>query len=300
MTCAELKAYIQQHSDMSDREIGKQCGYNKDAVRYHRQQLGIIHKQMNQPIDETGNRYGKLTVLHKDEANVRRDGTYWVCRCDCGNITTVKATNLRCSHPTRSCGCDSSKNKITLWNNGVWKRIDRDHIQCCKCGHIKPKGNKTRTYALKCPACAEQERLERNARRCMDCGCVIEIHKKLCPTCKAKHEAEKKARKIHKRRMLSERTRYAHAKKNGKIDWSISLEKLRIRDGDVCALCGKSVDMKAYHMTDNGAFVAHGMYPSIDHIIPLSKGGTHTWDNVQLAHCLCNSIKCDAIDGEGA
>ena len=31
--------------------------------------------------------------------------------------------------------------------------------------------------------------------------------------------------------------------------------------------------------------------PQIDHIIPLSKGGTHTYDNVQATHARCNRIK---------
>jgi 5-methylcytosine-specific restriction endonuclease McrA len=35
--------------------------------------------------------------------------------------------------------------------------------------------------------------------------------------------------------------------------------------------------------------------PTVDHIIPLAKGGTHTWDNVQLAHWSCNSDKRDII-----
>jgi len=31
--------------------------------------------------------------------------------------------------------------------------------------------------------------------------------------------------------------------------------------------------------------------PTVDHVIPVSRAGTHTWDNVQLAHALCNSLK---------
>ena len=42
---------------------------------------------------------------------------------------------------------------------------------------------------------------------------------------------------------------------------------------------------------ENNSFIAGNDYPSIDHIIPISKGGQHTWDNVQLAHMICNSIK---------
>ena len=32
-------------------------------------------------------------------------------------------------------------------------------------------------------------------------------------------------------------------------------------------------------------------YPSMDHIIPLVKGGYHTWDNVQLVCRGCNNKK---------
>jgi 5-methylcytosine-specific restriction endonuclease McrA len=32
-------------------------------------------------------------------------------------------------------------------------------------------------------------------------------------------------------------------------------------------------------------------YPTIDHIVPLSVGGTDTRDNVQIAHLFCNLSK---------
>jgi 5-methylcytosine-specific restriction endonuclease McrA len=42
-------------------------------------------------------------------------------------------------------------------------------------------------------------------------------------------------------------------------------------------------------------FIAYGLYPSIDHIVPLAKGGNHTWNNVQLAHHYCNTLKRDKV-----
>lgn len=51
--------------------------------------------------DETGNRYGKLTVLSYETTN---DKAFWKCRCDCGNITIVAGDKLR-SGRTTSCGC---------------------------------------------------------------------------------------------------------------------------------------------------------------------------------------------------
>lgn len=37
---------------------------------------------------------------------------------------------------------------------------------------------------------------------------------------------------------------------------------------------------------------------TIDHIVPLSRGGQHVWSNVQIAHAACNARKGNAIDGE--
>ena len=41
------------------------------------------------------------------------------------------------------------------------------------------------------------------------------------------------------------------------------------------------------------------MAASLDHIIPLSQGGTHTYNNVQLAHFLCNISKRDSLLPQG-
>ncbi len=53
--------------------------------------------------DETGNRYGMLTV-EKFVGSWRGKGAAWLCECDCGNETIVTGVNLRRGY-TRSCGC---------------------------------------------------------------------------------------------------------------------------------------------------------------------------------------------------
>ena len=291
MDCKELKEFISQHPEMSDREVGEQCGYSKSAVQWHRQQLGIWRTKA-QGIDETGNRYGRLTVLYKDSTNTRQDGTYWVCQCDCGNLTTVKGTNLRNKQkPVRSCGCDSAS-KPVYWNNGTWKRIDNNHIQCCKCGHIKPKGNRTRTYLEPCFECSKDEWVTYHAHPCKECGSLVQTpHASLCPACKKKHNKEENRKKS----IYSNKNRHRNARKNGKMDYGITFAKLIKRDGNICALCGKPVDINDFHLSKTGRIVPNANYPSVDHIIPLAKGGTHTWDNVQLAHFLCNSLKSDNV-----
>lgn len=60
-------------------------------------------------------------------------------------------------------------------------------------------------------------------------------------------------------------------------------EKIWERDGSICQLCKEPVDPDLKWPDP--------LSRSFDHIVPLSKGGTHEFANVQLAHAVCNSIK---------
>ena len=53
--------------------------------------------------DITDQRFGRLAILHRVE-NDSKGNTKWLCQCDCGNRTTVKAYTLISGH-TKSCGC---------------------------------------------------------------------------------------------------------------------------------------------------------------------------------------------------
>ena len=77
------------------------------------------------------------------------------------------------------------------------------------------------------------------------------------------------------------------AKKYGVgFERGISLQALVRRDGLNCALCGKPCNWNDIRQGYCGP-----AYPSIDHIIPMSKGGAHEWNNVQVAHRSCNTMK---------
>lgn len=54
-------------------------------------------------IDETGRRYGRLTVLERADMPHMK-GAWWLCRCDCGAVFPAEGHKLR-SGNTRSCGC---------------------------------------------------------------------------------------------------------------------------------------------------------------------------------------------------
>src|SRR5690606_37988325 len=62
----------------------------------------LIHRSMR-AIDERGRRYGRLFVLDEAGSTSGR-AAKWLCRCDCGNLSTVIGSHLRRGWTT-SCGC---------------------------------------------------------------------------------------------------------------------------------------------------------------------------------------------------
>lgn len=58
---------------------------------------------MSKKKDLTSKRFGYLTALYPD-TNKTNKRSKWICRCDCGNITSVATCDLTSGH-TQSCGC---------------------------------------------------------------------------------------------------------------------------------------------------------------------------------------------------
>ena len=61
-----------------------------------------------------------------------------------------------------------------------------------------------------------------------------------------------------------------------------------LRTQTICGICGKPVDFSLKY--------PHPLSPTVDHIVPVSKGG-HPSDinNLQLAHRCCNRQKSDKV-----
>jgi hypothetical protein len=59
---------------------------------------------MKEPIDLTGERFGRLTVLRREEKRPGAHTAYWTCQCDCGTVKSVSTTALKGGY-SQSCGC---------------------------------------------------------------------------------------------------------------------------------------------------------------------------------------------------
>jgi len=76
--------------------------------------------------------------------------------------------------------------------------------------------------------------------------------------------------------------RKARKKSNGAYEY-VDYITVAERDRWVCQICQEEVDPEIKHPDRQSG--------SLDHVVPLSKGGAHTYDNTQLAHLFCNMKK---------
>ena len=86
--------------------------------------------------------------------------------------------------------------------------------------------------------------------------------------------------------------RKARKRGAGSYESGIDHESVYDNSDGSCALCGARVaDPSVWWDWDGKAWMP--MAPTVDHIVPLARGGSHVWSNVQLAHNRCNTLKSD-------
>lgn len=97
------------------------------------------------------------------------------------------------------------------------------------------------------------------------------------PQCVKESEKEHKHELEHLRRR---RKRDAYVKR-------VIRRRIYERDAWKCGICRRKVDPSLE--------VPHPLAKTIDHIVPISQGGTHEPRNVRLAHFICNSQRRDNV-----
>ena len=81
------------------------------------------------------------------------------------------------------------------------------------------------------------------------------------------------------------------AKKAGLFIEFVDLETVFVRDNWTCHVCGGAVDPA---LKDRDPLMA-----SLDHIIPLSAGGPHSYENCATAHFKCNASRGNLLPRKG-
>ena len=155
----------------------------------------------------------------------------------------------------------------------------------CKDCQKRIRSNQTR-----CGACSDQRTLVLLKlrtrinwllpRACLNCNEAFNRFDQggVCDQCIKRAKA---AYQIKRKAAIRGATRYD----TGISHWTVH----QIFNG-VCGICShKTQPPEVWDDWDGKSWMPFA--PTVDHIIPVSRAGTHTWDNVQLAHALCNSLK---------
>lgn len=183
----------------------------------------------------------------------------------------------RAGRPRKYCSDDCCYNADR--DNKRIKYVGKRQSVCARCGKPLPK-----CKTLYCSKACQRGSGE-HTKVCIVCGKEFITTRSGKLTCSAE---------CSKRNYYSKKTNRKDRYKGITTDKDINLEKLARRDGGICQICNRLVDWNDKRVI-NGRVHCGNAYPSIDHITPISKGGLHCWDNIQLAHRICNTLKSNKV-----
>lgn len=115
---------------------------------------------------------------------------------------------------------------------------------------------------------------------------TAEYYRNNSDAARARQRITGKAYYQRNREHYAERSRIRRAQQASvEYDPSLTIEALRDRDGDFCCYCGAHLSFEGDPQAKERA--------NLEHILPVSKGGAHTFSNTAIACRRCNQSKGD-------
>lgn len=261
MTKAERTAFHEEvrkykAEGHSAREVAEKFGIHKSTAK--KLCRGMAPKCKNQ---YTNGKYDRAENLYRIIKSASPDLEY------VGGFTTVDGTvTVKCSQ----CGYEFERSLITF-------RVKNGDHSCPMCKRERRKSERIAQQEKKRQSKRADRLLKKKARQ---------LEMDICPICgsvyvkKCKHQRYCSAACQHQNRWrMKDGYRYL-----------FPLEEVYERAKGICYICGGLCDWNDKEEVD-GVIVYGNLYPSRDHVIPKSKGGENSWENIKLAHRSCNSRK---------
>lgn len=263
--------------------MGRKKVYSDEELREHRRayearkrienrikRFGTTEPQSARTQFKRLNEEDVATDFNKRYPNWIYVGGYTGCDCfitirckECG--TEYQRSYIPIRHKQKITPCKHCEQEKRDQEEAL-KIISRNALRIKRTREQEAAYEKAHSYIHICPACGKEFKGTKKRVTCSpECG-------RKWSNIKASHRHDK---------------RFGHSRR---ITW----QDVRKRTGSMtCALCGGQCDESDFVFYPDGTKVCGKNYPSVDHIIPPKLGGTDTFDNVQLAHCGCNTIKSD-------
>jgi len=143
-----------------------------------------------------------------------------------------------------------------------WKVANQDSVRRYRAKYYSENREKGKKYSREYYIAHAQEQIEKSRKwRAKNPEKLFEMGKRYRDNNKEKLYIKNAKRRAFLKNVMVE---------------DINPEEIYIRDRGICGICGLFVERKVV---------------TLDHIIPLSLGGSHTATNLQIAHRSCNSRK---------
>lgn len=242
------------------------------------------------------------TFTHKSNGGTAQKFCSHKCRCEYNNKNRKIEIKRNCEICGQSFIADNYYSSICSDECIEYKKeiLQKEKIK------KRLRYRKIKLYKTECKYCGSKIFSKYRRSYCNDqCSNRMESKKrslrkrklKKCKICNVWHRKTgfccsnycKKRLEIATNKLYSSK-RMEIAKQNGTFDRGITIEKLIKRDGERCYLCGDTV------IFDLG--YNHSKYPTIEHVLAIKNGGTHSWDNVKVACRECNTRKSTILVDE--
>lgn len=246
---------------LSYNQITKHVKPGKDAVKNYLKSLGLIRISNK----EKGKNQTEKTCRHCKKKFKTYNKKALYCSRKCKNQSNVIWTKEKIITEIRFIsdnGTASSIGRETLCT--VARRMFGSWEEACRVAEVKPRTHINET----CNWCgnAIEEKADRLINYCSE-------------ECSDAANKQRWVDNRNKRRLVIDVS-----------SESIKPEDVFIRDKWICQICRRKINPQLKH--------PHPRSKSIDHIVPLSLGGTHERKNVQAAHLGCNARKGNREVGE--
>ena len=182
--------------------------------------------------------------------------------------------------------CDRKKSKTYYEESGRRsrghsKRTEAESLPCRTCGTSFKARKQGQTYCSR--TCAGRSRRTYKPGRQLAMKSCDWCEHVFTPTHPSQVVCSKNCRDSRNHMIRKEKWHRRRALMVGSTIEKINVNDIYERDSWLCGICNIQIDKELRY--------PHPKSASLDHVIPLSKGGTHTEANLQPAHLMCNSVK---------
>lgn len=245
-------------------------------------------------LDLSGQRVGRWLVIGKSEN--RGMITMWLCRCVCGEERTVSTCSLR-NGKSLSCGCLRDEKRCEPRPNRVVKHSE-EFLRKRKNAYNKKylRANPAKAKEIRSSAASKASKrrwLERNAER--ERAKASERRRVKYRQDPAQGRANSLAWRLanpEKAKAIRERSYYSDIAHSRLMGQASEQRRRAVRRSAPGRGVSKEVWLGVCELFDGVcAYCLTAKATSMDHVVPMAKGGAHDVDNIVPACKSCNSRK---------